>query len=269
MRKKRFLLLYGTQKGQAQAIAEEIAQQAEQHGFLANVFSLQDLEKFCLEEERDPVVIVISTTGSGEPPEPAAKFVREIQYKELPADYLAQLRYGLLALGDSEFTFFCNGGKIVDRRLQELGAKHFYDTGYADDSTGLEQVVDPWIEGLWAALNEEFAKRSGDPEKMEETKSAGDPEETKSAVGDQNAQNVPENLDLQMKAINLDSSPTPSTAPAKGDASDASAEAAPSLLRSVPPLCQCSLTVPSLPVPYLEVQILDCDGKVTFLPGFY
>lgn len=252
VRKKRFLLLYGTQKGQAQAIAEEIGQQADRHGFIADIFSLQDLDKFCLEEEKDPVVIVISTTGSGEPPEPAAKFVRGIQYKELPADHLAHLRYGILALGDSEFTFFCNGGKIVDRRLQELGAKHFYDTGCADDSIGLELVVDPWIEGLWAALNKEFMKRTDDPEKTEEMKST---------VGDQNVQNVPENLDLRMKEINLNASPTPSTTLPKDEASDTSTEAVPSLVRSVPPLCQCSLTVPSLPVPYLDLQIMDCLGK--------
>lgn len=43
---------------------------------------------------------------------------------------------GSLGLGDSEYTYFCNGGKIIDKRLQELGAKHFYDTGHADDCVG-------------------------------------------------------------------------------------------------------------------------------------
>ncbi|KAM5157941.1 methionine synthase reductase [Mantella aurantiaca] len=244
VRQKRFLLLYGTQKGQSKAIAEEIGQQADRHGYVTDILSLEDLDKFSLEEERDPVIIVISTTGSGEPPEPAVKFVRRLHSKELPEDHLARLRYGLLALGDSEFTFFCNGGKTVDRRLQELGATRFYDTGYADDSIGLELVVDPWIEGLWAALQKEFMNRADGPE-MEEDR--------KTPLSDQNAQNVPENLDLQVKAINLNSSPTP-----KGDASE---EAVPSLVRSAPPLCQSSLTVPSLPVPYLDVQILDCHGE--------
>lgn len=43
--KKRFLLLYGTQQGQSKAIAEEICQQAEQHGFVADLFSLKDINK--------------------------------------------------------------------------------------------------------------------------------------------------------------------------------------------------------------------------------
>lgn len=46
------------------------------------------------------------------------------------------LSLNLLGLGDSEYMFFCNGGRTVDRRLQELGAQHFYDTGLADDSVG-------------------------------------------------------------------------------------------------------------------------------------
>lgn len=42
----------------------------------------------------------------------------------------------LSGLGDSEYTFFCNGGKIIDRRLQELGAQRFCEVGLADDSVG-------------------------------------------------------------------------------------------------------------------------------------
>ncbi|XP_068094339.1 methionine synthase reductase [Hyperolius riggenbachi] len=254
--KRRFLLLYGTQKGQAKAIAEEISQQADHHGYLTDVFSLEDMEKFSLEKEKDPVVFVISTTGTGDPPETAVKFVRRIQNKDLPNDYLAHLRYGLLALGDSEYTFFCNGGKTVDRRLQELGAKHFYNTGYADDCVGLELVVDPWIEGLWVALKNEFMSRK---------ESQAPDDDTTVLASSQTTQHVAENLDLQMRTLKISNSLTPSGALQKGP--DSTAEA--SLVRSVPPLSQSSLTVPSLPAPYLDVQILHCEGKEAELSSLY
>lgn len=40
------------------------------------------------------------------------------------------------ALGDTNYANFCNCGKTIERRLQELGAKQFYATGYADDGIG-------------------------------------------------------------------------------------------------------------------------------------
>ena len=43
---------------------------------------------------------------------------------------------GILALGDSNYTNFCACGKLIDKRLQELGAQHFYETGHADDAVG-------------------------------------------------------------------------------------------------------------------------------------
>lgn len=50
--------------------------------------------------------------------------------------YALSVCLGSLGLGDSEYTYFCNGGKVIDKRLQELGAQHFYDTGHADDCAG-------------------------------------------------------------------------------------------------------------------------------------
>lgn len=40
------------------------------------------------------------------------------------------------ALGDTNYANFCNCGKTIERRLQELGARQFYATGYADDGVG-------------------------------------------------------------------------------------------------------------------------------------
>ncbi|RXM34138.1 Methionine synthase reductase, partial [Acipenser ruthenus] len=137
--KDRFLLLYGSQCGQAQAIAEEICEKASEHKFVADVCCMSQQEKYNLEKETSPVVIVVSTTGDGEPPDTAIKFVKSIRAKALPPDHFAHLRYALLGLGDSNYTNFCNGGKTIDRCLQELGAQRFYATGHADDGVGEKQ----------------------------------------------------------------------------------------------------------------------------------
>jgi hypothetical protein len=56
------------------------------------------------------------------------------------------------ALGDTNYENFAQGGKRIGARVKELGAREFYPRGVADDAVGLAQVVDPWLEGLWAAI---------------------------------------------------------------------------------------------------------------------
>lgn len=155
-RENRFLLLYGSQTGQAKAIAEEIAEKAVEQNLHADIHCLTMTEKKFYIEREKCVVIVTSTTGDGEPPDTAVKFVRRLKKKTLPGSYLSHLSYALLGLGDSNYTNFCNCGKSLDKRLQDLGAKHFYSSGWADDAVGLEVAVEPWIDGLWAALKKQL-----------------------------------------------------------------------------------------------------------------
>ena len=148
----KFTILFGSQTGQAKAIAEEIHERSEQHGVCSKLLCLSLTEKkFNINKEK-LVVFVVSTTGEGDAPETMSKFWRRLKKKTLPSNYLENCHYALLALGDTNYTNFCNCGKSLDKRMQALGAKHFYETGYADDAVGLELVVEPWIEGLWPAL---------------------------------------------------------------------------------------------------------------------
>lgn len=39
-------------------------------------------------------------------------------------------------LGDTNYTNFCRGGKSINERLLDLGARHFYAPGWADDAVG-------------------------------------------------------------------------------------------------------------------------------------
>jgi len=152
LKKKDFLILYGSQTGQAEAISEEIFDVACKQGYNTVRFTLGDIDKKYSIEKETCVVIICSTTGEGEAPDNAGKFLRRIKKKTLPSSYLSKLSYTLLALGDSNYTSFCNCGKNIEARLNSLGANHFYETGYADDAVGLEKVVEPWIEDLFSAL---------------------------------------------------------------------------------------------------------------------
>ncbi|KAI5617111.1 methionine synthase reductase isoform X2, partial [Silurus asotus] len=246
----RFLILYGSQKGQAQAIAEELSEQATVHGFEAEISCLSKADKYNLEEEHNPVVLVVSTTGDGEPPDTALKFVRRIRKKSLPRDHFSHLHYTLLALGDTNYTNFCNCGKTIDGRLQELGANHFYATGLADDGTGLEVVVDPWIEGLWDALKKIFDKMS-----------ASNLISDISPSNTQQSEAIVENLETSAQSLKLlnisDADAGKSNPESETKIQDSETPLEASLNRSIAPLAQSSLSIPALPPCYLEVCLGD------------
>ncbi|NXM01380.1 MTRR reductase, partial [Tyrannus savana] len=258
--KRRFLLLYATQKGQAKAIAEEIWQQAGAHGLEADMHCISEMDKYNLETEKDPVVIVISTTGTGDPPDTARKFVKKIQDTTLPPDHFAHLQYGLLGLGDSEYMFFCNGGKTVDRRLQELGAQHFYDTGLADDCVGLELVVDPWIDGLWLALKEALLlqkEKEGMNNVVDAVTSSLSP--APHVAHELNLSSEVQNLKLEDEGAR--SSDVLSQKPDDINLLTPARNTEPSLVNSVPPVSQSALNIPTLPPEYIEVQFQGTHGK--------
>uniref|UniRef100_A0A8C9ZNV0 Methionine synthase reductase n=1 Tax=Sander lucioperca TaxID=283035 RepID=A0A8C9ZNV0_SANLU len=222
--KPRFVVLYGSQKGQAESLAEGIAEVAEEHGLVAELSCLSQNEKYNLEKENAPVVFIVSTTGDGEPPDNALQFVKRIKKKTLSTDHYKHLRYALLALGDTNYANFCNCGKTIERRLQELGAKQFYATGYADDGVGLEVVVDPWLEGLWKAIKGALSNMDSD------------------------------RTETVSKFATAASSSTQT-----GDAGVPHVALAASLTHSLPPLSQSSLNVPALPSPYLDVSLQEVD----------
>ena len=80
------------------------------------------------------------------------KFWRKLRPKSLSNSHLSDLQYALLGLGDTNYNQFCAAPRALHKRLQELGARCLLPPAWADDGTGLEAVVEPWLEELWRAL---------------------------------------------------------------------------------------------------------------------
>ncbi|XP_062377220.1 methionine synthase reductase [Sardina pilchardus] len=261
--KRRFVLLYGSQRGQAQSIAEELSDQASEHGLVAELFCLSKKEKYNLEKETAPVVFIVSTTGDGEPPDTALSFVKTIKNKSLPRDYFAHLNYAILALGDTNYANFCNCGKTIDGRLQELGAKHFYSTGYADDGVGLEIVIDPWIEGVWEAIKKSVAEMATSGQQdTGSARSLHTTDLTAAAAAASQESTQASGLDVGVASLTLKDKPAQASEGPKvetGEPKPAVLEA--SLTQSMPPLSESALNVPSLPPPFLNVSLEDAPAQ--------
>jgi len=144
--------LYGSVTGKAMSIAEQVVELGQNKGMEISLHCLGEVGKSWSLDQAKTIIIVSSTTGDGEQPENVIKFWRKLRPKNLGSDHLSHVQFALLGLGDTNYNQFCAAPKALNRRLLELGATPFYPAAWADDGTGLEVVVEPWIEGLWEAV---------------------------------------------------------------------------------------------------------------------
>ncbi|KAK1935132.1 Methionine synthase reductase [Phytophthora citrophthora] len=154
-------IFYGSQTGCAESIAQRIYDEAMEKQLDAELHPLNEFQKSKV-ETRDGhfVVIVCSTTGNGDPPDNCGKFWRYVKRRTQPEDMLVKLQYTVLGLGDTNYDKFCFMGKSIEKRMRELGAQSFYEFCAADEAMGLEDSVEPWLNGLWEAFDEATGDKS-------------------------------------------------------------------------------------------------------------
>jgi methionine synthase reductase len=161
--KKKIAIVYASQTGQGKIIAETINDLAIEKNIETSLFCISKHEKeFNLNDLDVPLIFICSTTGDGETPETARKCWSKLKRLDTESNenYLSNLNYALLGMGDTNYTQFCNGPKLFHKRFQELGANCFYGPVWADDGTGLELEVEPFKEKVWDALDKVFSYKN-------------------------------------------------------------------------------------------------------------
>ena len=116
-------VVFASQTGFAEQLARQTGQSLRDAGLAARMDALGTLGVADLQATRR-ALFVVSTTGDGDPPDAAATFFQRCMAQ--PAD-LSALRYGLLALGDSDYDDFCGFGHKLQRWLQASGAQALFD----------------------------------------------------------------------------------------------------------------------------------------------
>jgi len=149
-------IIYGTQTGNAEAIADQAAEQARAQGLSPVILDMDDIELSQL-TSIERLLIVTSTYGEGEMPDNAQALWDTISDQSAPQ--LTQLNYSVLALGDTSYDEFCLAGKLWDERLAQLGATRISDR--IDCDVDYEAPAQAWVEKVIPIIKDKGSDDAG------------------------------------------------------------------------------------------------------------
>lgn len=141
------LIAFASQTGFAAELANRTAQSMQAAGAPVLLASLQDIDEQILRTTKS-ALFVVSTTGEGDAPDPAAAFVRNVLDSAIA---LKDLNYGVLALGDREYDNYCAFGHRLDQWLRHQGATALFDVVEVDN--GDEGALRHWQHQLSVLCN--------------------------------------------------------------------------------------------------------------------
>lgn len=141
-------ILFGTQTGNSESVAEDLSNFALSNGFKTQINALDDIEMNNLSKMIN-VAIITSTYGEGEMPDNAQLFWNALSSNTAPQ--LNNMNYSVLALGDTGYEEFCHAGKLLDTRLEQLGAKRIIKR--IDCDVDFEDLAEKWINSVVPKFN--------------------------------------------------------------------------------------------------------------------
>lgn len=142
----KLVVLYGTESGNSEVLADKSAKEAKKRGFQAAVKNMAESSISDLKDASN-LLVIVSTWGDGEPPESAGTFYKELMSGDLQ---LAGVNYSVCALGDTSYDKFCQTGKDIDSRLESLGAKRVAPR--QDCDVDFEEAYATWLDAALGAI---------------------------------------------------------------------------------------------------------------------
>ena len=140
-------ILHGGETSNSAGLAKALGAAAAERGLTAEVIEMGRYKPRRLKEEQD-LLVVVSTHGEGDPPQPALDFFEYVEGPKAPK--LSELRFAVLALGDSTYEFYCEAGKRLDRRFEELGATRLAPR--ADCDVDYDEIAAEWSAATLSVL---------------------------------------------------------------------------------------------------------------------
>lgn len=149
---KPMTVLYGSNSGTCEGLAQKLASTAGSHGFSASVKSLDSIiDKFPV----DQPVVIVSASYEGQPPDNAAVFTEWLKSTE--ASKFTGAQYAIFGCGHRDWvSTYQKIPTFFDRKLAEKGAKALLPRGETNVAAStIFDDFDAWTDQLWIALGSE------------------------------------------------------------------------------------------------------------------
>lgn len=140
-------ILFGSESGNAEGLADQTAKAAQAKGFKTKVLSMGDIKPAKL-KGCENLLVLVSTWGEGDPPENAVDFCETFMGESAPQ--LTGTRFSVLALGDTSYEHFCKMGQDFDNRIEALGGQRIFPR--QDCDVDFDDDFEAWKNGALEAL---------------------------------------------------------------------------------------------------------------------
>ncbi|SEA02134.1 cytochrome P450 / NADPH-cytochrome P450 reductase [Thalassobacillus cyri] len=146
------LVLYGSNLGTAEGVAQDLATTARQQGFNTVV---APLDEYTDKLPTEGAMIIVTASYNGKAPDNAAAFVKWIQ--TTAPGQIKGVRYAVFGCGDRNWAdTYQRIPTLIDQELQAKGATRIVARGDGDASDDFDGDLEKWEEKLWPNLASNF-----------------------------------------------------------------------------------------------------------------
>ena len=154
------LVLYGSNLGTSEDIAEQIAADAKVWGFTSATAPLDD---YVHQLPKEGAVVIVTASYNGTPPDNADTFCHWLTEKDLASDAFKGVNFTVFGCGNHEWAAtFQAIPRLIDSSLEHHGAKQIYQRGEGDAAGDFDSAFQTWYQPLWNELASAFSLDLGE-----------------------------------------------------------------------------------------------------------
>jgi len=151
-------VLFGSNLGTAEGLAQRIGDDAHDRGFTTAVAPLDGVIDQLNERPGECALVVVASSYNGNPPDNATRFYEWLHKPTTAAETLKGVRYTVFGCGNKQWlSTYQAVPTFMDQALERKGAQRVYQFGAGDASGDFDGMFQSWYQQLWPALVRAFS----------------------------------------------------------------------------------------------------------------